>query len=40
MMATRIILVLLARLVDWRAALTIVKPETLIRWVGSADPPE
>jgi putative transposase len=32
MMATRITLVLLARLVDWRAALTIVKPETLIRW--------
>jgi putative transposase len=32
MMATRITLVLLARLVDRRAALTIVKPETLIRW--------
>jgi hypothetical protein len=30
--ATRIALVVLARFVDWRAALTIVKPETLIRW--------
>ena len=25
-------MVLLARLVDWRAVLTIVKPETLSRW--------
>ena len=30
--ATRLSLVVLARLIDWRAALTIVKPETLIRW--------
>ena len=30
--ATRIILVVLARLIDWRAALTIVQPDTLIRW--------
>ena len=30
--ATRITLVVLARLIDWRGALTIVKPETLIRW--------
>ncbi len=30
--ATRVILVVLARLIDWRAALTIVKPETLMRW--------
>jgi putative transposase len=30
--ATRITLVLLSRLIDWRAALTIVKPDTLIRW--------
>src|SRR5258708_1650709 len=30
--ATRITLVVLARLIDWRAALRIVKPETLIRW--------
>ena len=30
--ATRITLVMLARLIDWRAVLTIVKPETLIRW--------
>src|SRR5258708_5411151 len=30
--ATRITLVLLARLMDWKAALTIVKPETLLRW--------
>src|SRR5436309_3701914 len=30
--ATRLTLVVLARLIDWRAALTIVKPETLIRW--------
>jgi hypothetical protein len=29
---TRIALVVLARFFDWRAALTIVKPETLIRW--------
>ena len=30
--ATRITLVVLARLIDWRAALTIVQPDTLIRW--------
>ena len=30
--ATRITLVVLARLMGWRAALTFVKPETLIRW--------
>jgi Reverse transcriptase (RNA-dependent DNA polymerase) len=30
--ATRITLVVLAYLIDWRAALTIVTPETLIRW--------
>jgi putative transposase len=30
--ATRITLVVLAQLIDWRAALTIVKPDTLIRW--------
>ena len=30
--ATRIALVVLARLIDWRAALTIVQPDTLIRW--------
>jgi putative transposase len=30
--ATRITLVVLSRLLDWRAALTIVKPDTLIRW--------
>lgn len=30
--ATRITLVVPARLIDWRAALSIVKPETLIRW--------
>jgi hypothetical protein len=30
--ATRITLVMLSRLIDWRAVLTIVKPETLIRW--------
>src|SRR5262249_61627039 len=30
--ATRIALVLLSRLIDWRAILTIVKPDTLIRW--------
>jgi putative transposase len=30
--ATRLTLVVLARLIDWKAALTIVKPETLIRW--------
>ncbi len=30
--ATRIALVALSRLIDWRAVLTIVKPATLIRW--------
>jgi putative transposase len=30
--ATRITLVMLSRLIDWRAVLTIVKPDTLIRW--------
>lgn len=30
--ATRITLVVLARLIDWRAALAIVKPDTLIPW--------
>jgi hypothetical protein len=30
--ATRIILVGLSRVIDWRHLLTVVKPETLIRW--------
>jgi putative transposase len=30
--ATRIALVALSRLIDWRRLLTVVKPETLIRW--------
>ncbi len=30
--ATRITLVMLSKLIDWRAVLTIVKPDTLIRW--------
>jgi putative transposase len=30
--ATRIALVALSRLMDWRQLLTVVKPETLIRW--------
>jgi putative transposase len=30
--ATRITLVALSPLVDWRHLLTVVKPETLIRW--------
>jgi putative transposase len=30
--ATRIALVMLSNLFDWRAVLTIVKPDTLIRW--------
>jgi hypothetical protein len=30
--ATRITLVALSRLVDWRQILTIVQPATLIRW--------
>ena len=30
--ATRIALVALARLIDWRRLLTVVKPETLTRW--------
>jgi putative transposase len=30
--ATRIALALLSRLFDWRDALVVVRPETLIRW--------
>jgi putative transposase len=30
--ATRIVLVALSRLIDWRRVLTVVKPDTLIRW--------
>jgi transposase InsO family protein len=30
--AARIVLVALARLIDWRCVLTVVKPDTLIRW--------
>jgi putative transposase len=30
--ATRVILVLLSGLLDWRSILTVVKPDTLIRW--------
>jgi putative transposase len=30
--ATRVMLVLLSRLLDWRSILTVVKPDTLIRW--------
>ena len=30
--ATRISLALLSRLIDWRDALVVVRPETLIRW--------
>src|SRR5216684_507282 len=30
--ATRVALVLLARLLDWRSILTVVQPDTLIRW--------
>jgi len=30
--ATRIVLVVLSRLIEWRRILTIVKPDTLIRW--------
>src|ERR1700691_4929815 len=30
--ATRVALVLLSRLLDWRALLTVVQPDTLIRW--------
>src|SRR6266851_8550067 len=30
--ATRIALVLLARLLDWRSILAVVQPDTLIRW--------
>src|SRR5713101_3808092 len=30
--ATRVALVVLSRWVDWRAMLTVVKPDTLIRW--------
>ena len=31
---TRAVLVLLSRLVDWMSILTVVKPDTLIRWPG------
>ena len=30
--ATRVVLVLLSRLLDWRGLLTVVQPDTLIRW--------
>ena len=30
--ATRAILVVLSHLVDWRSLLTVVQPDTLIRW--------
>jgi putative transposase len=30
--ATRVVLVLLSRLLDWRALLTVVQPDTLVRW--------
>jgi hypothetical protein len=30
--ATRVVLVLLSRLLDWRALLTVVQPDTFIRW--------
>lgn len=30
--ATRVALVLLSRLLDWRSLLTVVNPDTLIRW--------
>ncbi len=30
--ATRITLVMLARAIDWRPVLTVVQPDTLIRW--------
>jgi putative transposase len=30
--ATRVVLVVLSRLLDWRALLTVVQPATLIRW--------
>ena len=30
--ATRVALVLFSRLLDWRALLTVVQPETLVRW--------
>ena len=30
--ATRVVLVLLSRLLDWRALLVVVQPDTLIRW--------
>jgi putative transposase len=30
--ATRVVLAMLSRLLDWRALLTVVQPDTLIRW--------
>ena len=30
--ATRVVLVLLSRLLDWRGLLAVVQPDTLIRW--------
>jgi putative transposase len=32
--AMRITLVILSQVIDWRAVLTIVKPDTLIRWAA------
>ena len=44
--STRVALVLLSQFLDWRSLLTVIKPETLIRWhrqgwrlfAGSLDP--
>jgi hypothetical protein len=30
--ATRVILVLLSRLLEWRSILTVVQPDTFVRW--------
>jgi hypothetical protein len=30
--STRVMLVMLSRWLDWRSMLTVVKPDTLIRW--------
>ncbi len=36
--ATRVSLALLSRLFEWRSALVVVRPETLIRWSGANAP--
>jgi putative transposase len=36
--ATRLTLVVLARFIEWRSVLTVVQPETLLRWPPGLSP--